>query len=81
VVIVHLPLVEAVQSSGRPGVTMLAKCGILQGNLTRRVVNIGPLTTVAGAAVEGPDLAGNRRERAGGGSGRHRRGLGRWRCG
>jgi hypothetical protein len=66
VVIVHLPSVDAVQSSGRSGVTMLAKGGILQGNLTRRVVNIGPVTTVAAAAVDGPDLAGSRRERVGG---------------
>jgi hypothetical protein len=64
VVIAHLPPVEAVQTSGRSGVTMLAKCGILQGNPTRRVVNIGRVTTVAAAAVEAPDLAGSRPERA-----------------
>jgi len=45
---------------------MLAKCGILQGNQTRRVVNIGRVTTVAAAAVDAPDLARSRRERAGG---------------
>jgi len=45
---------------------MLAKCGILQGNPTRRVVNIGRVTPVAAAAVDAPDLAGSRRERAGG---------------
>jgi hypothetical protein len=48
---------------------MLAKCGILQGNPTRRAVNIGPMTTVGAAAVDPPDLAGSRRERAGGPSG------------
>jgi hypothetical protein len=66
VVIVHLPSVEAVQSNGRSGVTMLAKCGILQGNPLRRVVNIRRVTSVAATAVDGPDLAGSRRERAGG---------------
>jgi hypothetical protein len=67
VVIVHLPSVDAVQSSGRSGVTMLAKCGILQGNPTRRVVNIRQMTTVAAAAaVDALDLAGSRRERVGG---------------
>jgi hypothetical protein len=45
---------------------MLAKCGILQGNPTRQVVNIGRVTPVAAAAVDAPDLAGSRRERAGG---------------
>jgi len=45
---------------------MLAKCGILQGNPTRRVVNIGRVTPVAAAAVDAPDLAGSRRGRAGG---------------
>jgi hypothetical protein len=48
---------------------MLAKCGILQGNPTRRVVNIGRVTTVAAAAVDAPDLAGSRPERAVGWSG------------
>jgi hypothetical protein len=66
VVIVHLPSVDAVQSSGRSGVTMLAKCGILQGNLTRRVVNIGLVTTVAAAVVDARDLAGSRCDRVGG---------------
>jgi hypothetical protein len=66
VVIVHLPSVEAVQSSGRSGVTMLARCGTLQGNPARRVVNIGRVTPVAAAAVDAPDLAGSRRERADG---------------
>jgi hypothetical protein len=36
---------------------MLAKYGMLQGNPTRRIVNIGRVTTVAAAAVDGPDLA------------------------
>jgi hypothetical protein len=45
---------------------MLAKCGILQGNPTRRVVNIGRVTPVAASAVDAPDLAGSRRGRAGG---------------
>jgi hypothetical protein len=66
VVIVHLPSVEAGQSSGRSGVTMLAKCGILQGDPTRRVVNIRQMTTVAAAAVDALDLAGSRRDRVGG---------------
>jgi hypothetical protein len=45
---------------------MLAKCGILQGNLTRRVVNIGLVTTVAAAVVDARDLAGSRCDRVGG---------------
>jgi hypothetical protein len=45
---------------------MLAKCGILQANPTRRVVNIRQMTTVAAPAVDTLDLAGSRRERADG---------------
>jgi hypothetical protein len=66
VVIVHLPSVEAVQSSGRPGVTMLTKCGSLQGNPARRAMDIGRVTVVSAAAVDVPDLAGSRREQSGG---------------
>jgi hypothetical protein len=47
---------------------MLAKCGILQGNPTRRVVNIGRVTPVAASAVDAPDLAGSRRGRAAAGA-------------